>query len=354
MNVVELYNLAKWVEAEVEDANLLNQYSELYVLFKQNSNRFRVLFEKEKNTLIETLKGINIKNLTKDQEAFLNELEISFAIGLQGVKPIEDILFLNQVNIETADQEFKRIINPLTAGISRMTDISNGLRGRVQDEIGEYQDEVLIRVGFLDNASMSNIEDFKKWGEEWYKIGYGIAMAHGVKPQDIKIVGATRGSVILDIIASHPITITMGSIVFLSLTVTNKILNITKAIQQIKKIGLEAELLKRNISDLEDTAKKEKEDGINNIAALQIKKLGLKKNIDGDKIAALVWSITALFDFNEQGGEVNFIPPKQEANSDEKDAFAEIRKIANDIKALEDEAKLTKHQISNDNQKKLT
>ncbi len=354
MNVVELYNLAKWVNKEIEGVGLLNHYQELYGALRTQARRIKTPSEEQKNGLFKILKSIDFTSLTKDQEAFLDKLDISSAIGLHGIEDIESTLFRNQINPAIREQEFRRLINRLDLGISKMTEIAIVLKGYVRDEIGEYQDEVLIRVGFLGNASMSNVEDFKDWGEKWYFIGRGIAMAHGVSPQDIKIVGATRGSIILELLTDPEIAETVGRIILWSQEFIKNYLVIKKLMASAESSKLKnnpiTETLAKQLAEFETHS----EDDVNKIAESLIKGLKLKENVSGDAINELKKSIIILFDFNKQGGEVNLITHKQAEDSDKKDKLAEIRKIAKDIKVLEDETKSLEDQINRDNQKRLT
>ena len=345
MNVVELYTLAKWVVRELIETDLLDKYSNLHAILQQNAHQSSVAFEEPKNDLIESIKRVDLTTLTKDQVAFLNQVGILQAIGKQSEQQIENILFRNRLDIITVVEKFQVIIDDLNNGIGKMNFLREGLEGCIQDDIDEYGDDVIMRVSFLNDASMSDIKKFKNWGDKWHSIGRGIAIAHGKAPEDIKIVGASKGSVILDLSTSYEIVITLGSIIWSALIVSDKVLEIKKKASEIKYINLKSEQLKKISAELKETAAIEKESGIKIIVEDHVKKLNLKKGGVGDKITTLNNSITYLVDFIEKGGEIDFVIPEQEAlNSDKEnlieDKFAEIRESAKEIRILENKLKL--------------
>ncbi len=348
MNVVELYNLTKWVRREVVKTELEQKYVTLQAILQQNSNQSSQPFEEPKNNLIEAVQNVDLISLTKPQIDFLNKIEILHALGDQGVKQIEDILYHDRLDIKTASNKFQGIIFKLEEGVNIINKIFEGLNGNIQDDIDEYGDDVLMRISFLDDASMSNVEDFKDWGKKWHSIGYGIAIAHGATPQDIKIVGASRGSVVLELITTAPILATIGVITWWSLKVAEKVQGMVKTAAEIKKLNLENKRYEAVSANLAEGLEEEKQACIKAAIDSQIKKLKLKKTSDGDKINALTESITTLIDFIEKGGELDFVIPEEENSDSEEDGkiedkFAEIRNNAKEIRTLKNELKLIEH-----------
>ncbi len=352
MNVDELYSLTQWVHKEVIENKLLEKYQHILNTLTVYHRQFKTMLEDEKNELLEILESIDLTILTKDQVDFLGELQILSDIGYYGISQIKDVLFLNQVTIETAVQKLKKAVQDLGEGTNRITSIYNGLNGLVRDEIGEYQEDVFVRVGFLGKASMSNVEDFKNWGEKWHNIGRGIAMAHNTTPQDIQIVGATRGSVILELVTRPDILATIAAIVLFSQKANMNYLKMKQMAAETRGFDLKNKILEETAKKLDTEAEAQHESGIQNALKILKKELKLTENVDNEKSVALEMAITNLFDFNKQGGEVNFIAPKQE-NSDEADEFIKVRKIANDIRNSTNELKRLEHQINESKQKRI-
>lgn len=346
MNVSELFELTYWVTDEIVSTQIPQKYQALQQILQQHSqpNKPKQPFDSQKNDLIEAIKNVPLRKLTKDQLIFLKELGIGEAVGDNGVNTIEDILFKNVIDVATSAQKLKQIHQALSNGISKSDQIKAGLDGCVTQEAYEADNEVLIRVSFTGHATMSNVTDFKSWGNIWYEIGRGIAMAHNAAPEDLKIVGATNGSIIIEMAVIVSIATTTSGIILAALKVAEKVLDIRKKAEEIRNLKLQN---KKLASDMEKEADKEKEAGIEQISKKIIHELKLKKDGEGDKINALDKAVKNLVNFIESGGEVDFIiPEEEETGNDETEnkepdygdlriTFQKIRQLENKVKLIE-------------------
>jgi len=350
MNVSELFELTNWIQSEIVNKQIPQKYQTLQQILQRNAqpNQQKQPFETQKNDLIETIKKVRLNQLTKDQLEFLRNLKIAQVVGKEGVDTIEDILYKNVIDIATAAKKIQEIHQRLTQGIQKANQIRAGLEGCVIEEEYELEEEVLIRVCFRDKASLANVTDFKKWGDIWHDIGRGIAMAHNATPEDIKIVGATSGSIVLEMATMAYIATTTSVIIYSILKVVEKVLEIRKKAEEIKNLQLNNEKI---ALELEKEAKNEIESGAKRIANELIKKLGLKHDSEGDKINALEKAVSHLLNFIELGGEVDFIIPEEDTVESEeeleqigkskidytqiKDTSEKIRLLEYKIKALE-------------------
>lgn len=345
MNVSELFDLIYWVTDEIVSTEIPQKYQTLQQILQQHSqpNQQKQPFDSQKNDLIETIKNVPLRKLTKDQLVFLKELGIGQAVGEEGVNTIEDILFKNVIDVATSAQKLQKMHQALSQGITKSDQIKSGLDGCVAQEEYEAENEVLIRVSFAGHAEMSNVTEFKNWGNIWYEIGRGIAMAHNKTPEDVRIVGATKGSIIIEMAVIACIATTTSGIILAALKVAEKVLVIRKKAEEIRNLKLQN---KKLASDMEKEADKEKEAGIEEISKKIIQDLKLKQDGEGDKINALDKAVKNLVNFIESGGEVDFIIPEEEVEGDEDEktspeykglriAFQEIRQLESKIKLLE-------------------
>jgi hypothetical protein len=345
MNVSELFNLTNWVTDEIVSTQIPQKYQALQQILQQHSrpNQQKQPFETQKNDLTETIKNVPLRKLTKDQLLFLHELGIAQSVGDEGIKVIEDILYKNVIDVATSAQKLQQIHQEITKGIQKSDQIKAGLDGCVFEEEYESDNEVLMRVSFTGHATMSNVTDFKSWGNIWYEIGRGIAMAHNTSPEAVKIVGATKGSIIIELAVIASIAMTTSGIILSALKVAEKVLDIRKKAEEIRNMKLNN---KKLANDIDKEAEKEKTAGIEKISTGIIKKLKLKKDGEGDKVNALDKAVKNLVDFIESGGEVDFIIPEEEVESEESEnaspkygdlrvTFQEIRQLENKIKLLE-------------------
>ena len=342
MNVSELFELTNWVQNEIVKTQIPQKYQKLQQVLQKNAqpNQQKQPFENERNDLIETIRKVPLNQLTKDQIEFLRNLGIAQAVGKEGVDVIEDILYKNALDIATDAQKIQEIYQRLNQGIQKVDQIKTGLQDCVLEEHYEIKEEVLIRVYFKENAKLSNVTDFKKWGNIWHEIGRGIAMAHDAAPEDIKIVGATSGSIVIEMATLASIASTTSIIILSALKVAERIIEILKKVEELRELKLNNMKL---LKDLEDEAKKEKEKGADEIVDIIIDKLKLSKDAEGDKITALRKAVSNLVNFTELGGEVDFIVPEEDIEeSDEVEEkpeksidYSRIKQIASEIREIE-------------------
>jgi hypothetical protein len=352
MNVSGLYELTNWIQSEIEGKQIPKKYQALQQVLQRNAqpNQQKQPFENQKDDLIKTIRKVPLNQLTKDQVEFLRNLGIAQTVGKEGVDTIEDILYKNVLDIATAAKKIQEIHQRLTQGIQKSNQIKTGLQGCVKEQEYEAKEEVLIRVYFKENASLENVTDFKKWGNIWYEIGRGIAMVHNAAPENVRIVGATSGSIVIEMAAVASIASTTSIIILSALKVAERVIDILKKVEELRNLKLNNEKL---LNELEKEARKEKETGINKIADEIIRKLGLNSEGEGDKINALKKSVTNLVNFIESGGEVDFIIPEQDLEESQeaegteklteghidytkiKETARQIRELGHKMKALE-------------------
>lgn len=346
MNVSELLELTFWVTNEIVSTNIPKKYQALYSILQANVQPGQQMqpFESQKEDLIGALRKVPINRLSKDQLQFLYELGVAGAVGEKGIAAIEDILFRNALDIATAGEKLQTIHAEMTVGIDKSAQIGTGLDGCGFEEEYETKNEVLIRVSFTGNATMSNVADFKSWGNVWYEIGRGIAMAHNATPEEVKVVGATKGSIIIELAASIEVAATASAIVLAALKVAEKVLDIRKTAEEIRHLKLTN---KKLASDLDKEAEKEKKTGTERITKEITKAIGLKKEGEGDKTNALERAVKNLVDFIETGGEVDFVIPEEDEEGDETEGvtpdYEELRVTFQEIRQLEYKIKLLEH-----------
>jgi hypothetical protein len=149
--------------------------------------------------------------------------------------------------------------------------------------VPELDGKVLVRVAFTHEASISNVVDLKTWSNIWHDIGRGIAMIHDAPPEEIQVVGASRGSVVLDLAVAYGIAATISKIILEALKVTEKVLDIRKKAEEIRALKLgNAKIAK----ELDEEAEKEKTKGVERISEHVVKLKRKKDANEGDKVAA--------------------------------------------------------------------
>jgi hypothetical protein len=339
VNVEELFALCHWIDKEVIDKKLVEQYTALFNILNQNaqSGQAKQPFENEKKRLFNTLKSIELERISIDQLKFLSKMGLKDFLGLPALETAEEIIVKNPIDPATAASKIQAIVAKVNLGIKKSNQIKSGLTGLVE-VASETTNDVLVRVSFSGDASMGNIVDFKKWGAEWHDIGRGIAMIHGSSPDEIRIVGAKKGSVIIELAVIYGVAMTVSKIILETLKVTERILEIRRKAEEIRGMKLANDKISK---ELENEADAEKEKEVERITHEVGKRLGRRPNQDGYQYNALSTSVKKLISFLEKGGEVDCVVPEDEniVSGTDPNSLLELRESITQIRALESKIK---------------
>ena len=347
MNVSELFELTHWITREIEGAQIPQKYQTLQTILQQHSqpNQQKTPFESQKDDLINALNKVPLGQLTRDQLDFLSHLGIADAVGEEGIKEIEDTLYKNVIDVATSAQKLQQMLKKISDGIAKSNQIKAGLTNCVVEETYEADNEILMRISFTGHALMSNVTDFKSWGNIWYDIGRGIAMVHNASPEEVKIVGATKGSIIIELAVIASIATTTSGIILAALKVAEKVLDIKTKAEELRGLKMKNDKFAK---DLEKEAENEKNSGIEEITGEVVKNLKIKKDGEGDKVKALDTAVKNLVNFIEKGGIVDFIiPEEEEPEEGEEKKNEELRVAFQEIRQLEKKLALIEHKNPN-------
>lgn len=332
MNVAELYNLTYWVEENISKVQIPQKYQALQQILQQNAQSGQQQpLEAQKNDLFNTIRSVPLKQLSKEQLAFLHDIKIAQTVGEEGVNIIEDIFYKNVIDLATTAKKTQEIFQNLTNGIRKLTQIKAGLEGYVTKEAYEAENEVLMRVTFTGHAELTNIVHFKDWGKIWYEIGRGISIAHNTAPEEVKIIGATSGSIVIELATIPAIAATTATIIYSALKLAEKVLDIKKKAEEIKNLQLQN---KKLADEIAKEAEKEKEKGVEEITVVIVEKLGIKKTEEGDKVVELDKAIKHLVNFIVSGGEVDFVLPENGKSQDNANSSVEYKKLKEQIQEI--------------------
>lgn len=345
MQIQELLSLSYWIDEQIIKTQVVSKYQKLLAVLQQNvnarNNQPRQGFKTQTDTLVETIRAITTSGLTNEQERMLEKLNILQNIGLAGVEQLENILFRNSLDIATAAKEVSIIHQKMTAAVASSNQIKASLEPLLEvaeEDNDEEIHDVVMRVHFQNDVSLENISDFKKWGSTWFEIGRGIAMAHDHAPEDIKVIGAQKGSIIIELAVVTAIATTASTIILSALKVADRVLTIRKKAEEIRSLKLNNKKLE---ADLEKEADKEKKEGLDSITKEISVSLKIDQNGDGEKVKALEKSVKNLIDFVENGGEVDFFADEQETEEENAEIeqlkvnFAEIKQLEKRVLAIE-------------------
>jgi len=359
MQVNELYRLVEWIIANIEEKSVSEKYSALQSVLQNNvqQNQSAQSFNEEKKALLNTIKSLPTHTLSNSQIGVLNGVGIGLNIGPIGVEKINDIFVKNALDVANALSEIKSMNTSITSGLQWANALKPNLSQIVSEDFieGTYEDELIIRVRFTREARIETIVDLKKWVEIWYNISLGISLSVNSSPDQVRVIGATNGSLITVLAGSIAFSKTLGSIMKDILTITEQFVDIRLKIEQLKQMKIDTQKAQVELQKNIDDAKK----GI--IDSIVIDVLGKEKKGEtkGDVRNAFTKSTEKLVDFLDKGGEIDFVlPPTQELVEDDdeeendgeehleeikeltdlRETVKEIRHLTNSIRLLEDKS----------------
>lgn len=348
MQVEELYDLTSWIQAEIIDKQIAQKYQQLHKVLQVNTqpNQQKQPFEEQKEQLIEALQSVALVELSNGQIEVLKEIGIADNIGQDGIDLLEDILFRNALDIAHAAERVQQSIQKINEGIEWSQQTRSLLNKIITtEEVTEIGNAVLLRVHFTREAHLSNLTELKDWGKTWWDIGRGIGMAHGQAPEDIQVVGASKGSLIVSLLSAYSIAKTVSSIVMDALKIADKMYEIKKKAQEVRALELKNDEAEKSLMA---AAEVEKQNGVEKIIDKNINEIGLDRKAEGDKVNELSSAIKKMVDFIDKGGEIDFVMPDEketeegeepDQNAQERDAlrrmFQEVRRLEKKVHQLE-------------------
>jgi len=261
----------------------------------------------------------------------------------EGISFIRDSLANNAIDIATAAARIKTMQSSLQTGVEQSSAIKNSIK-HLFDNPQHESDDVIVRVRFSGEACISNVVDLKKWSTDWHDIARGIAMAHEIAPEEIRVIGARKGSIIIELATAALVAKTLSIIMLEILKVVERVLTIRKQAAEIRALNLSNTKLAQ---DIDTAADEEKTNEVERIVNEVVKRVSLQNSSNGDVQVALTSSIKKLVIFVEKGGAVDCVLPRiddaaeEEAQTSTRRAeLEELQQSVSEIRALEARVRL--------------
>jgi hypothetical protein len=163
-------------------------------------------------------------------------------------------------------------------------------------------------------------------------------------PEDTKVIGATKGSLILVLAGTVTVTKLLAVISKNITSVARDVISVGIAREDLRQKKLLTTTMAGEFKKMESTKRAE---GLSVVMA-EIKKL-LPKPVPGDTETALTSSVKKLLEFNEKGGNVDFVAPSDDTNEegDENDPhrklLTEVRKVIHEYQGEREAVRLLTH-----------
>ena len=312
MDVKGLYDFSGWYLKHAKE--VLQQYQGLHSKLNHNATQpqKQPVRDDLKEILI-TLRSMPFQVLTNEQIDLVREEGVEGFLGTVGARNLERIVKSARFDPASAASDVSEIVNSLSGSVSRIQNIYDSLSeiGGLSDEQSSFE-QITIRVHFKDAAAISDVGEWKEWADEWYEIIRGVTMSVGEAPENVKVLGAHQGSVIIVLGATVAVT---GALLLISNHLTKIALNTLQVANGIADFKQKLRLNKTIADGLEKAIQQSEKEHLKEL--LETVKENLPSPIDGEQETALKRSIDKFKKFTERGGEVDFIaPPDPEGEGD--------------------------------------
>lgn len=348
MNVDELRRLAEWFTGLYPRLSAL--YNGLLSPIQHNANQpNKQPVEDQLDSLLEYLRGISFQVLSLQQLKTLSGMGVAKYLGFDGATLVESVVRIADYDPNTASARLNEAIAAIldaNAGFQAYEGAIDSLRVGTDEVPGEEAGRITIRVGFQNDAAINNFSEWKSSAEDWYLIIRGVAITVGEAPEETKIVGASTGSIILVLTATAAVAALIASISREIASVAKEAIDIRLKMEELQQMKILTAGMKREFESVE---KRSKAKVLKKTVAMLSKKVA---GLDGGQITAFEASVKKLLEFNEKGGNVDFIAPDDDDDPDDdqnataraaltaaREAIHEYQDMRDNIRLLEDKSK---------------
>ncbi|HUD30316.1 MAG TPA: hypothetical protein VMQ93_15715 [Novosphingobium sp.] len=348
MDIRELEKLGVWYAAHFDRFAPL--YQGVISPIQHNATQPQKLaVEEPLNDLIKYLRRMDFESLSIEQIKLLDKLGVSTYLGHEGAHVVDSIVRTGNYDPNTASTQLNEAYGKLSNARTYLDSFLQSLNNLELRDQEDGSDFITIRVSFQNEASITNVSQWKRSSADWYDIIRGIAMINSEAPEATKVIGATKGSIILILAATAGVTALLAKIAKDITTTAKDILEVENSREDLKQKKM---LTKVMADELDRLAKEKKE---NTVAEIVGEFKHLVAGGAGDKLAALTKSVEKLLAFNEKGGTVDFVMPENfDEDEDEVQAAAPLglaaaKKAIQDYQEVREQVKLLSyHEPAND------
>ena len=287
---------------------------------------------------IEVLSEIDLEALSFDDIEVLEKLGLKYIVLSSAIPSLYKIS--NQGDVQEIAARISDSLETLKSVNIQFTHFLNAFnaifRSAPDVEKTDHHGKVLTRVRFHNDALISNVVNLSDWTARWNTIARGYSMALGQAPETFEVVGASKGSIIFDLLLDFE-TVKLFSETFNILTET--VFNVAEMYGAIKAVefmkGTNPDLHEQTVKHIKAEAEKNHEEMAEQVVDKLLEKLQQNgQNIDGEVKESLKRSVKELNNFVNKGGDINF-----RTESDEADMAEQVLLVNDALKHLQHRSK---------------
>ncbi|HHX8342013.1 TPA: hypothetical protein ACVOYS_000658 [Vibrio alginolyticus] len=367
MNINELLTLSNWAISVIDRSSFINSLQSAGKSLRLSLDRNDPREKRRQNlrALLESFQG-KLKFIEQDRKLTDAEIEFLEGLGLKTIilpSAIDSYKLALQENgsLESSIHIIEQKLIVLKNAYSHFKQLSEVLSqvsvtisgGQNQEQLFQ-EGKILTRLRFHDEASISNVVDFERWGKSWHTIGRGFSMLHGYAPEDVEIVSAGKGSILIDLLANIDTINSIGEAINHLLDSVKHLVGIKVAISSLDALSskqardaAEQKVYEQMLEQLQSEQESALESNYDNIAKILIDK------VDGNpkSVAELRRAIKELDSFIQSGGDIEYIQSPN-ASDEEKEIIHQLKKVQILLENSRAETKLLSNKAKPDEQSK--
>ncbi|WP_171229034.1 hypothetical protein [Ruegeria sp. HKCCA4008] len=343
MEVAEVFELARWYD-EV-GPSLGDQYQKLQTVLNHNASPNQKQPVREPlEDLILVLKSMPMTELNFQQVAHLDDMGVAPYLGNRGAEFVERVVTRSSYDPATSASEISQALTSVRNAVQTLNSLVTELKnnGFEPDAVPDDPngDMASARIQFKQDASIRDIADMKKWSSDWNDIARGVGHLVGQTPHDLKVVGATNGSIVVCVTGSLML---ISAFAFMSKKVSGIVLDVLRvqnAIEDLRHKRLSNETIEKS---MRDDLKKREGDLVAEIIEGLKERAGDAYKPEHD--AHLETAVKKYLAFSKKGGEMDYLqPPEPELQEDDQDGEPQEHQdlLVNELRELVSEIRLIK------------
>jgi hypothetical protein len=349
MEVSEIIRLADWLEDHMSGVE--PKYAALVTVLQNNAQQAsqQPVTEPLKD-LSKALIAMPMQEVSTLQMRVLQDLEVDNLVGKLGRQWLNQKVRSTTYDPATTFQTIQQAAQKLAEAKRKLKQYKSAA-AEVGFDDGEELDApspYIINVIFQGNAAIENVRDWKKTAADWELIFAGVAGVVDEKPEEVKILGTSNGSIIFTLSASPLVTKVLATISKHIASIANNYLDFQLKREELERSRMMTKVIADDLALQETSRRSEGKKAV--LEAVQ----KIVPDASPETMAMLEKAVEKHIAFSESGGEVDFVsPPSQDEEAEDYDedlaeTVDEIRGLIEEYRAEQQQTALLTYQGDED------
>lgn len=351
MELAEVFDLARWYQEHGPVTG--KKYQALQAALLHNATQAqKVPVRDALENLVSGLRALPMNELNLQQIAHLEKIGIAELLGTQGAAYVEGLVTQSTFDPATSASQIKNSTDRINSAAKIFQGMVNALIAAgfdpTQFDVEVDDGMAMARIHFRQEASIGNISEMKKWSADWSDIVRGLGHLVGETPQDMKVVGATKGSIIVCVVGTLSLVTVLALLSKRVAGIVLDALTVARAIEDLRHKKISNQIVEQSMkADLKAKEAALKTDIIDEL------KQHAGSTYSAEHDAHLELAVNKFINFSKNGGEVDYLQqpePEDDASEDDVDGVegqqglvSELRELICEIRSIKEQTLLLNH-----------